>query len=282
MKKDLKSIGKLSKFDYNIGKRDLIQYCCGFVGVAFAVTGFIIGKFCEETLLGLKLMLIFFNISILSLLIFFITYLFPKTIKEIFADCGGDMVLELECWNSEGSKKRGSAIMIKKGVLVTNAHVVLDDEGNLYEDIYCFFLASDCVGRAARRAVIIKYDEEKDIAFLGVIPSIYFGQGSYRAIKCGSVASLKTGDTIYAVGNSCGNGVTISIGMVSLPVVTQEFCGEENFFIQLTVPTVGGNSGGAILNKRGRLVGMVTFNRKNNPNFTFAIPIERIIEYMKN
>lgn len=275
-KKDWENTGKLSKFDYNIGKRFLLFFVLILIGL-------VLGGFSIYFLITDKdeLLWIFYGLMLFFLIGAFSLYLFPKTIIEIFADNGGNTVLALECWNVDDTTKyKGSAIMLKSGILVTNAHVILDEEQKVCDEIYIDFLAKGCVGVARRKAVVLKCDAELDIAVLGEIPTIRFGSTKNSAIKRGSVKSLKTGDKIYSIGNPCGNGVAISQGSVSLPLVKDKD-GNGEYFIQLNIPMIGGNSGGAVLDKKGRLVGMMTYHKVANPNFGYAIPVERIIEYIE-
>ena len=282
-KKDWKQTGKLSKFDYRCGTRLLLARI--FLGITLAFL-------CVEIIFGVlwvflniqELAIPFFIFAILTVifgLCVFIACLLPKTEKEIFANVGGYTVLDLECSPKEGTLNYiGSAIMINKGIAVTNAHIIIDEERKVCEKINCYFLAESCKGRAKYKAVLVKYDLELDIAILSVIPKRYKETFDSK-IKCGTVSSVKAGDKIYVVENADGNGVCFSQGEIRLPLVEEEWKGKKNYFIEYTASTIDGNSGGAILNKKGKLIGMHTW-RKKGSNFCYAISVDRIIEYVND
>ncbi len=180
--------------------------------------------------------------------------------------------------------KIGTAIFIKQNILVTNAHLIYDEEEKkVFDKITCFLFSKANAHTAQRETVVLKYDNNLDIAILYVLPDLTndkdlkFGS----AIKKGKSSKLNVGDKIYAIGNSVGNGIAISQGTVSLPLVKERLNEKEEYFIQLIVAIIGGNSGGAVLNKKGRLVGMTTFCKTDNPNFAYAIPIEGIMDFIK-
>ncbi len=289
-KKDWRNTTRISRFDFNCGKRLLISLilltvglvCAAIAGVVVLIAGNNIDVWDldkVETYLDAYEVLIV--IAIVLIVLGVICDLIPKSAREIFAQTMHE-VIELECTNHCGKISQGTAIMIQKGILVTNAHNIFDeDQEKIYEDIHCFFLAkNDFSTLASRKAEIIKYDKNLDIAILRIIP---LGKETFTEIKKGKVSSLKTGDKVYAMGNSLGNGVAISPGMISVPLVKDRWGDDddEEYFIQSTVAAIEGNSGGAILDRRGRLVGMCTFQRTENPNFEYAIPVERIMEYLK-
>lgn len=85
---------------------------------------------------------------------------------------------------------------------------------------------------------------------------------------------LRRGMRVYAVGNpgiEFGNSITE--GIISAPERTVDFGGGMVFkMFQHSASTIGGNSGGSILNDKGELIGTVTGGLRGAP-ISFAIPI---------
>jgi serine protease Do/serine protease DegQ len=75
---------------------------------------------------------------------------------------------------------------------------------------------------------------------------------------------LEVGDVVFAAGNPLGIGMTVTMGIISatkrteLGVLEQE--GSYENFIQTDAAINRGNSGGALLDTRGRLIGINTGN----------------------
>lgn len=90
------------------------------------------------------------------------------------------------------------------------------------------------------------------------------------------------GDTVYAIGHPRSYPWTVTLGLVSR-VHPQE--GLYNAvvapWIQHSAHTIGGNSGGALLNIHGELVGMVTGGRPDIPFIGIALPIGHVLQSAK-
>lgn len=120
-------------------------------------------------------------------------------------------------------------------------------------------------------AGIVGTDPESDLAVLKVETQ------DLPAITLNAVGELSVGDIVLAIGNPYGIGQTVTMGIVSatgrraLNVATYEN------FIQTDAAINIGNSGGALINTRGELVGINTavFNRQTGAQgISFAIPVE--------
>jgi serine protease DegQ len=156
----------------------------------------------------------------------------------------------------------GSGVIVSaKGYLLTNNHVV---EG--MEEIEV--LLAD--GKTRLKAKLVGTDPETDLAVLKVegekLPAITFG----------SADTVRVGDVVLAIGNPFGVGQTVTIGIVSglgrrgLNLNTYEN------FIQTDASINVGNSGGALIDASGNLIGINTaiFSRTGGSvGIGFAIPV---------
>ncbi|MDR1939177.1 MAG: S1C family serine protease [Clostridiales bacterium] len=219
---------------------------------------------------------------IASFSLLYVFVLRAPSAAEIFDDAS-QAVVELRAQTDEGAVSYGSAVLIDdKGYLASNAHVVTytrlaaRHEFETYDIRFAF--ETDY-----RRAELISYDAEKDIALLKLTELPEF---KLKPVKFGSTAELKAGDRVYAVGNAMNHGVSISQGIVSLPKINIEYDGKMRTTIQCDLTINEGNSGGALLNERGKLIGMTTFRIKDssgNPVYgvAFCIPAENIKDFCK-
>lgn len=158
----------------------------------------------------------------------------------------------------------GSAVIIDaEGYLVTNYHVVA------FANDIRLQLAD---GRMANPQ-IIGVDEETDLALLKV------DLGPLPAIPLGRSDQIRIGDVVLAIGNPYGLTKSVTQGIVSATGrVTDTVATFENF-IQTDAAINEGNSGGALINTAGQLVGINTAVLAQNTNtegIGFAIPVDLV------
>lgn len=121
-------------------------------------------------------------------------------------------------------------------------------------------------------ATLAAADPEADLAVLQVdAPGL-------AAVPVGNSDALRVGDYVVAVGNPFGLGQTATLGIVSALGRT-EF-GAEGYedLIQTDASMNPGNSGGALVNLRGELVGLnsaILGPPGGNAGISFAVPINR-------
>lgn len=137
--------------------------------------------------------------------------------------------------------------------------------------------------------------ERKDIAVVSLDRS-KIKTTTLNSIKIATIGNsdeLKVGNGIIAIGNALGYGQSVTTGVVSAlnrEVSTDDYVQE---MIQIDAAINGGNSGGALLNSKGEVVGINTLKYSSNSSSSqasvegmgFAIPIsdvENIIENLMN
>ncbi len=158
----------------------------------------------------------------------------------------------------------GSAVVIDpEGYLVTNYHVI----GGAAE---IRVQMSD--GRVAN-PVVVGYDAETDLALLKV------DLGLLPAIPLGRSDQLRIGDIVLAIGNPYGLSKTVTQGIVS--ATGRGLLGLSTFenFIQTDAAINTGNSGGALVNTAGQLVGIntaVLAQDVDTKGISFAIPVDLV------
>ncbi len=160
----------------------------------------------------------------------------------------------------------GSGVIIRaNGLIITNNHVI---EG--MDEIR--------VALADKRqfpAQVVLADPRTDLAVLKVNP----GARALPVARIGDSDSLKVGDIVFAIGNPFNVGQTVTHGIVSALSRGSVGIGDYQFFIQTDAAVNPGNSGGALINMNGELVGINTaiYSRSGGSNgIGFAIPVTMV------
>jgi len=136
----------------------------------------------------------------------------------------------------------GSGVIFSAdGYVLTNNHVIAgaDDIQVLLDD-----------GRVAQ-AQVTGTDAETDLAVLKI------DENNLPAIEVADDASADVGDVVLAIGNPAGVGKTVTMGIVSATGRQLNMSAYEDF-IQTDAAINAGNSGGALVNALGELIGINT------------------------
>ena len=149
----------------------------------------------------------------------------------------------------------GSGFFVDTGYVATNYHVIKGKE-----QVYAKSVANQTRYTVEEIAVI---DEKHDLAILrvsGPSPPILSLENSDK---------IEIGETVYTVGNPIGLEGTVSKGIVSS---IRDF--GNGPLIQIDAPTSPGNSGGPVLNEKGKVIGVSVsgFQGIGVQNLNFAIP----------
>ncbi|MFR9650690.1 MAG: trypsin-like peptidase domain-containing protein [Rikenellaceae bacterium] len=159
----------------------------------------------------------------------------------------------------------GSGVIISEdGYIITNNHVV-DGASKLKVKLYEGGLYD---------AEVIGVDPTTDIALIKVDP----GKTKLPTLPLGSSDDLRLGEWVLAIGSPFDLQSTITAGIVSakarrLDVIPSEFRIES--FIQTDAAVNPGNSGGALVNSKGELVGINTLIKSQTGSYvgySFAVP----------
>jgi len=167
----------------------------------------------------------------------------------------------------------GSGVIISEdGYIITNNHVV---KGARKIEI-------TLNNKETYKAEIVGVDESSDIALLkidkGNLPYLPFGNSDY----------LKVGEWVLAVGNPFNLTSTVTAGIISAK--SRDLSGgNTQSFIQTDAAVNPGNSGGALVNIDGDLIGIntaITSQTGNYVGYSFAVPsniakkvVEDIMEF---
>ena len=158
----------------------------------------------------------------------------------------------------------GSGVIISQdGYIMTNNHVVAGSEE----------ITVTLNDNRTFKAKLIGRDPGSDIALIKIegkdLPTIPFGDSD----------KLRLGEWVLAVGNPFNLTSTVTAGIVSAKSRSTAAAGDQlevSAFIQTDAAVNSGNSGGALVNAAGELVGintMIYSQTGNYAGYSFAVPI---------
>ena len=144
----------------------------------------------------------------------------------------------------------GSGVLFSSdGYILTNQHVIGDKNINVIVEL------SD--GRKIN-AKIVGIDIGTDLAVL----KAELGAGAYPSIEIEDSDKVQIGDVVLAIGNPYGLGQSVSMGIIS--ATGREYENPYSNYLQTDASINKGNSGGALIDVNGRLVGINTIIRSTS------------------
>ncbi len=170
--------------------------------------------------------------------------------------------------------QHGSGVIISpEGYMITNAHVVTEMDakhksitdlceeiGGSYGDNGYHFGSDFIYADPALDLALLKIDVEEET------PAAEMSQ-----------RPVETGEAVYAIGNSKGEGICIVEGIVS--DARRMVNGHE--FIMVTAPVTTGNSGGPVFDAAGELIGIVCCGRNDVATMNYIIPIDCVQAFLQ-
>ena len=106
-----------------------------------------------------------------------------------------------------------------------------------------------------------------------------------KPIKIGNDQNLDYGAKVFAIGNMSNYGISMTSGTVAIPHINVSYNNNTRNVIQCDLTISDGNSGGALIDKAGKLVGITTFRLKDQSNniiygISYCIPVNTVMEYI--
>ena len=173
---------------------------------------------------------------------------------------------------STGEAEGSGVIISEDGYILTNNHVVASGDTSSYYQVseankITVTLFNDSTEYEAK---IIGTDAQTDLAVIKIEKT------GLSAATLGDSDSLKVGETVFAFGNPLGMQSSVTSGIVS--AVNREVTdsdGQSYTLIQTDAAINSGNSGGALVNSKGEVIGINTMkiNGTGVEGMGFAIPI---------
>ncbi len=189
--------------------------------------------------------------------------------------------------NPSTTTGEGSGIIISEdGYILTNNHIVSSSSSSSYYTVgdaskVVVYLFND---KTPYDATIIGTDEQTDLAVIKI------EKEGLTAAELGDSDSIQVGEFSMAAGNPLGMQSSISSGTISAVNRDVQTDGRTYTLIQTDAAINAGNSGGALVNSKGQVIGINTLKLSGTgiEGMGFAIPInsakpiyEQLIEYKK-
>lgn len=199
----------------------------------------------------------------------------PKIEKYFYNPFGESSPFQFEIpgYKQEGTEEKtiggGTGFIISaNGLIVTNKHVVYDEEAKytvVMEDGKQF------------EAKVLARDPANDIAIIKIEVE------NLPVVELGDSSNLELGQTVIAIGNALGEfSNSVSAGVVSglkrAITASGQGIGSEQLtgIIQTDTAINSGNSGGPLLNIDGQVIGVNVAMAEGAQNIGFAIPINDV------
>ena len=167
-------------------------------------------------------------------------------------------------------------IITSSGDVLTNNHVV---EGSVR-------IRVTIQGKGTYSATVVGVDPSDDLAVIHVS-----GVSGLPTVTLGDSSSVKVGDTVYAMGNALGLGGAPRVTKGSITALDQSITASDNGaqaeqltgMLQSDAEISPGDSGGALVNSAGQVIGIITAGeaqgfRSTSTTVAFAIPSSRAVD----
>lgn len=182
----------------------------------------------------------------------------PPALNQLFGDFWPSYRQRIE-------RSLGSGVIVDAaGTIVTNQHVIAGADS----------IRVQLVDGRIADATIVGQDPDTDLAIL------HLGLDKLPVMPMGRSDTLRVGDIVLAIGNPYGVGQTVTQGIVSATGRGQLGLATFENFIQTDAAINLGNSGGALIDANGDLVGINTavLNRAYGgpEGIGFAIPVNLV------
>ena len=185
-------------------------------------------------------------------------------------------VVTIYAFFAGGARAQGSGfVATEQGHVLTNSHVITDageNRGSVSgaERVYVVFADGDRIP-----ASIVGWDLFDDTGLVKFDPADH----AASPIPLGDSDAVVPGEPVAAIGSPFGNEISLAVGVVSavsrsIPSLTSRY--NVANAIQIDAPINHGNSGGPLLDARGRVIGINAQIRSESGNAEgvgFAIPI---------
>ncbi|MDE6586331.1 MAG: S1C family serine protease [Clostridia bacterium] len=184
--------------------------------------------------------------------------------------------------------------------VVTNCHVIYNDTAtkHISDDVTLYLYGQDeeYLQEYSIPATVVGASRTYDIALLKVNGSKVLMSSSARAASFDTSDDVYVGETVYAVGNPEGYGISATQGIISKESETISVDLSSSNFVQdvkeyrvirTDAAINGGNSGGGLFNLSGGLVGIVNAKAASEDidNMGYALPasnVKRLVKLMQD
>ncbi|TWU07349.1 putative serine protease HtrA [Symmachiella macrocystis] len=181
----------------------------------------------------------------------------PLTVQQL-AKIAEEAVVEITVTGRRGDRVGlGTGFVIEPdGLIATNLHVIAEARP---------ITVKTSQGDSYPADVVHASDRKLDLALIKIKAE------NLPALPLGDSDSVENGQPVIALGNPYGLNNSVVSGVIS---GTREIDGRN--MLQLAIPIETGNSGGPLLDMRGRVLGLLTMKAQYTANLGFAMPVNAL------
>lgn len=197
--------------------------------------------------------------GLLSLSLLWIPLVSAATPAEVYRQSVDSVVLLISMEPNSNSRSKGTGSMITDRHVLTNAHVVLGDNGRPLAKTLVFYRfenPNDGIEqnfRKGRQAVVRQFSEELDLALLEVQ-----NPPKTTPLPLGPATGVQIGDSVLAIGHPENGGLwSLTSGRIGSSIRNADGVRGKHIF-QTEASLNRGNSGGPLLNEEGLMIGVNT------------------------
>jgi S1-C subfamily serine protease len=202
----------------------------------------------------------------------------PLNTNAIAAKVDGALV-DINTTLGQAGRAAGTGMVISSdGYVLTNNHVIADATS--------ISVTTNGGTGSTHSAKVIGYDVQDDVALVKID-----GVSGLPTVTFGDATKLNVGDPVVAIGNALGKGGTPTATQGKVTALNQEVTAGDpgglsetlHGMIQIDAPIQPGDSGGALVNSNGDVVGMNTaaasnaFGQQLGSNVGFSIPVNNAV-----
>jgi S1-C subfamily serine protease len=187
-------------------------------------------------------------------------------------------IVNITTTTTQGKAAGTGMVISASGEVLTNNHVIADSTD----------ITVDIGGTGdTHPAHVVGYNVADDVALLQIE-----GVSNLQTIKVGNPSKVNIGDRVVAIGNALGRGGTPAVVQGRITALEQDVTAGDpvggttetlHNVIQIDAPIQPGDSGGALVNANGEVIGMNTaaaggrFRQQNGNNVGFAIRVDNAV-----
>ena len=186
----------------------------------------------------------------------------PRSTREIVTQC------ERGVAKIEGKLGTGTGFVAAPGIIATNAHVIRQE---LVGNLKATFPSENKNAAGPFPVRLIYKDSERDLALLQV-------ESAAAPLELARLSEFPKGEDIIIIGNPGGLGGMVNLeNAVTRGVLSAEADFRGQRWYQLSMSVNPGNSGGPVLDSRGRVIGIVTLKARKEEGHGYCIPVDALL-----
>ncbi len=182
----------------------------------------------------------------------------------------GDLLKDGGAFDKQAQNSLGSGVIINpEGLVITNEHVIRGAQE-------IFIVLSD---KREFKVTVVAKDVPADLAILRILKT---HDQKFPFLELEDIDTAEVGDFVLAIGNPFGIGQTVTSGIISALAKSQSQDEDFRAFIQTDAAVNPGNSGGALVNLDGKLIGLNTaIFAGASSGIGFATPSNLIMPFLE-